>query len=232
MKADNEKLPQYQQPFQIYLKENLDVPSIPQCASGSCQWKPKQGSNATHRKEICTKCGHTRSVPRVFSSSYDPETCPHGRLTRLGSSKKFVNYFCMDCRTSIERVTREQATYADQVAKQILLASTRVQRTAEKLTKDPDLSVRDAMAVIRIFEQQAGAHVAAVSAAEGDNGRIQTSELVSTLHDIVDGVLMSTAGESTVFPDNDGEMRPPSGASAHVGFMAVLEPERKRKRLR
>ena len=224
LKADNTKLPQYQQPFQVWLKENVDIPSGPQCAAGCCQWKPKQGSNATHKRFMCTVCGHIKSIPRDeildLSNLNDPETCPHGRLTRLGSSKNFVNYFCMDCRTSIERVTREQAKYADEVAKQLLLASNRVQNTVEKLTKDPDLHVRDAMAVVRIFEQQASAQIAAA----GENGRILTSELVSTLQDIVDGVLMSAAGESTVFPDNDG-LQPFSGASASVGFMVVLEPE-------
>ena len=117
--AKPEKLPQYQVPFRSWVEERLErPPSIPQCTA--CVMQKVQGTNATHVRYKCTVSGFRTSVLREQDRArMDPETCPHERLTRLGSTKKFVNYWCPDCKTTVDRVTRVQAEQADALAKKL-----------------------------------------------------------------------------------------------------------------
>ena len=197
MKAkSHEKLPQYQQPFRAWLEEvKGNDPTAPQCVVST--FKKVAGSNATHDRLECTVCAHRISVRKEKKKpSFDPESCPHARLTRLGSSKKYVNYWCTDCQTTVERVTREQAEHADRLATQMFLASTRIKESIGKLTKDPQLSTKEAMPVIRMFEQQASARVASL----GDGGTGNSSELVAELQDIIDRVLLVNSAEGFCIP--------------------------------
>ena len=88
------------------------------------------GTTATHERLVCDKCGSKKSVPRVKSPpKYDSATCPHAMLTWQGSTKTTVSYYYLECRTTVNEVTRAQAEAADRLATQILLTSARIKES-------------------------------------------------------------------------------------------------------
>ena len=109
-----------------------------------------------------------------------------------------------------------QAEQADALAKKLFLASTKVKTTVGHLAKDPELDAREAMAVIRMFEQQASARVAELAS----NETVNSSDLIAELQDVIDGVIAVRVGEGAVFPDNDANSGSRS-SRAGTAFMAV-----------
>lgn len=96
------RMPDYQKPF----RSNLLASSSTQESPDGCNFQAAAGSTRTTIRYKCTRCGNAYSEPRPRERALlDPATCPHENITRLGSSKKYVNYFCMDCETSVHKVS-------------------------------------------------------------------------------------------------------------------------------
>ena len=128
-------------------------------------------------------CGFKKSVPRDDRTYLDPESCPHENVNHMKSSKDFINYYCMDCGTSIDRKPRGDAERAKQVARAIELSNTRVQRVASKLATDPTFTKQQGLAVVRIFEDVANGLIT-----QQTDDTVSCSFLQSILQDCMDMV--------------------------------------------
>ena len=95
-----------------------------------------------------------------------------------------VNYYCADCRTSVDKVTRKQHQASEQLSKQLFLTPAKHQASISKIIDELPLDNQEAMAIIRIFAEQASANIAA----KDDNATTGSSELVAILMDVVDAV--------------------------------------------
>ena len=157
-----QKLPIYQRPFRDWLDE---VGGDVHCLFSKyeeegriCSFKIGPGTNASHFRMVCTNtgCGYKKSVPKPPPQRIrEPDTCPHENLTRNFSSQKFVCYFCKDCHTVVEKVSRGQDNATKRLANQTFLTSTRIQKTMASICKDPENILSQAAAVAEMLKEQA-----------------------------------------------------------------------------
>ena len=119
----------------------------------TCDFKVVQGSNASVNRLQCRVCGYKMSEPKVRPRPRNPDTCPHKNLSKRGATKNLVNWYCEDCQTTVDKVTRPQFNQTVALQQRMILASSRVKETTKKLVDDVCLEIQEARTIIRMFEQ-------------------------------------------------------------------------------
>ena len=66
----------------------------------------------------------------------DPDQRPHRNVNNLKSTKNTVNFYCMDCGTSVETKERTEAVRDREIAARVEHASNRVKTLADKMTTE------------------------------------------------------------------------------------------------
>ena len=105
-------------------------------------------------------------------------------MSALTSKKDLVRFFCLDCNTIIESITRTEAEEAKMIGKQVERAGDRVKHTAARLVKDHVLSAAETRQVLHHF------YKFAESACHRPQEQFLTSELHKMLADSVDSVVI------------------------------------------
>ena len=166
------------------------------------------GSNATHRRFTCYKCGYSTQTPIVEEPPMnDPSHCPHVNTDHRGSTKTVHRTYCKDCKQVVEEMPQESWRERQGLGRAAESASHHTAQVAARaiISENIVVSVAQARQIAalaqRLMERT-------ILQAEASGVMVPATALLSATEDAIDAV--------TQAPQAEG------GAQA---FMAVLEDD-------